>query len=201
MKKRILSTALAVGVLLPTTGAFADTQYTVKSGDTMWKVASKYQVGTQELINANSSIKNPNMIYVGQKLTIPSKDATVQSYEQEVIRLVNVERAKVGLPALKENWELSRVARFKSQDMHDKHYFDHNSPTYGSPFTMMKNFGINYKTAGENIAYGQRTPAEVMNAWMNSSGHKANILNKSYTQIGVGYVKDGNYWTQQFISQ
>lgn len=201
MKKRILSTALAVGVLLPTTGAFADTQYTVQSGDTMWKIASKYQVGTQELINANSSIKNPNMIYVGQKLSIPSKDSTVQSYEQEVIRLVNVERAKVGLPALKENWELSRVARFKSQDMHDKHYFDHNSPTYGSPFTMMKNFGINYKTAGENIAYGQQTPAEVMKAWMNSSGHKANILNKSYTQIGVGYVKDGNYWTQQFISQ
>ena len=96
------------------------------------------------------------------------------------------------------NWELSRVARYKSQDMKDKGYFSHTSPTYGSPFDMMKKFGITYRTAGENIAKGQRTPQAVVNAWMNSSGHRANILNSSFTQIGVGYVADGNYWTQMF---
>ena len=83
--------------------------------------------------------------------------------------------------------------------MHDKGYFSHTSPTYGSPFDMIKNFGISYRTAGENIARGQRTPLEVMDAWMNSAGHRANILNASFTQIGVGYVSDGNYWTQMFI--
>ena len=87
--------------------------------------------------------------------------------------------------------------------MIDKNYFDHNSPTYGSPFDMMKKFGISYIAAGENIAYGQKTPSEVMNAWMNSSGHRANILNANFTEIGVGMVKkaDGTpYWVQMFIN-
>ena len=66
---------------------------------------------------------------------------------------------------------------------------------------MMKNFGISYKSAGENIAQGQTTAKAVVNAWMNSEGHRANILNKNYTHIGVGYVKDGNYWTQMFIQK
>ena len=64
---------------------------------------------------------------------------------------------------------------------------------------MIKNFGISYKTAGENIAKGYKTPQAVVDGWMNSSGHRANILNASYTQIGVGYVANGNYWTQMFI--
>ena len=64
---------------------------------------------------------------------------------------------------------------------------------------MIKNFGISYKSAAENIAKGQSTPQEVVNAWMNSSGHRANILNASYSKIGVGYVASGNYWTQMFI--
>ena len=64
---------------------------------------------------------------------------------------------------------------------------------------MMKAFGLSYRSAGENIAYGYRTPQAVVNGWMNSSGHRANILNASYTKIGVGYVASGNYWTQMFI--
>ncbi len=126
-------------------------------------------------------------------------DASVRAYEQEVVRLVNEERAKHGLAALTEDESLSDLARRKSQDMRDNGYFDHNSPTYGSPFQMMKSFGITYRTAGENIAMGYRTPEAVVNAWMNSSGHRANILNASYTKIGVGYVAAGNYWTQEFI--
>lgn len=198
LKKVVVS--LFIMLLVPTM-AFASTTYTIQKGDTMWKIASKFHVGTSELIKANPSIKDANKIYVGEKLNIPSADSTVTSNVQQVIKLVNSERAKAGLKALTENWELSRTAQFKAQDMHDNHYFDHTSPTYGDPFTMIKNFGISYKSAGENIAQGQQSPSEVMNAWMNSSGHRANILNPNYNQIGVGYVKDKNYWVQQFIQK
>ncbi|WP_341350040.1 MULTISPECIES: CAP domain-containing protein [Caloramator] len=125
-----------------------------------------------------------------------------RTFEREVIRLVNVERAKVGLKPLSENVKLSKVARIKSQDMINKKYFSHYSPTYGSPFDMMKKFGIRFRAAGENIAMGQKTPKEVMNAWMNSAGHRRNILNPNFTQIGVGVAKDSKgrlYWTQMFI--
>ena len=178
--------------------------YKVTYGDTMWKIAVKNQVGVSELISANPQISNPNMIYPGQSLNIPGVNSTAQNYTYEVVKLVNVERSKVGLPPLKENWELSRVARYKSEDMINKNYFSHTSPTYGSPFQMMKDFGISYQAAGENIAAGQRTPAEVVEAWMNSEGHRKNILSPTYTEIGVGYVKGGSYghyWTQMFIKR
>ena len=200
MKKRISRFALALvlsfAMAVP---AFAATTHTVVSGDTMWKLAVKYQVGTSEIIDANPQITNPNLIYPGDVLTIPTLDASVRAYEQEVIRLVNAERAKYGLSALTEDWELSRVARYKSQDMHDRGYFDHTSPTYGTPFQMMRAFGLTYRSAGENIAMGYRTPQAVVTGWMNSPGHRANILNSSYKKIGVGYVASGNYWTQMFI--
>lgn len=177
--------------------------HTVVSGDSMWKIAIRYEIGLSELIEANPQISNPALIYPGQKITIPNIDS-VKQLEQQVVDLVNAQRSKNGLPALTHNWELSRVARYKSQDMIDKNYFSHTSPTYGSPFDMMKSFGISYTAAGENIAKGQNSPQSVMNAWMNSSGHRANILNKSYNQIGVGVAKDsrGNlYWTQMFIKK
>ncbi len=184
--------------------AQASTVHTVQSGDTMWKIAVKYQVGVQEIIDANPSISNHNVIYPGQKINVPSVNTTAQSFEEQVVKLVNEERAKVGVKPLKSNWEVARVARYKSQDMIDKNYFSHTSPTYGSPFTMLKNFGISYKTAGENIAAGQATPEAVVKSWMNSEGHRKNILSSSFTEIGVGYVKGGSYghyWTQMFISK
>jgi len=128
-----------------------------------------------------------------------SKNADNLSFEEQVVALVNEQRAANGLKPLTLSTELSNAARAKSQDMHDKKYFAHESPTYGSPFEMLTSFGISYRSAGENIAMGYSTPEAVMNAWMNSSGHRANILNASYTKIGVGYVADGNYWTQEFI--
>ena len=198
MKKLISSVIAGVMVLMSIT-ASAATTHTVVYGDTMWKIAVKHQIGLSEIIGANPQISNPELIYPGQVLTIPTLENETLNYEQEVIRLVNIERAKYGLSALTEDWELSRVARYKSQDMKDKGYFSHTSPTYGSPFDMMKSFGLSYRTAGENIAMGQRTPQQVVNAWMNSSGHRANILNSSYKKIGVGYVASGNYWTQMFI--
>ena len=201
MKKTlILILSIAVLAVVLTAGISAAT-HTVVSGDTMWKLAVKYQVGTSEIRDANPKIVNPDLIYPGQVLNIPSVDAAVLDYEKEVVRLVNEIRVKNGLKELTYDWELSRVARYKSQDMKDNRYFSHTSPTYGSPFQMIKNFGLSYRSAGENIAKGYKTPQAVVNGWMNSSGHRANILNASYNRIGVGYVANGNYWTQMFIGR
>lgn len=184
------------------TGASAQVvKHTVIKGESMWKIAVKYQVGLSEIIAANDQIKNPSLIYPGQILNIPLKDTALTNYVNEVIRLTNLKRTQNGLKALKANWELSRVAQYKSQDMSNKNYFSHQSPTYGSPFDMMKAFGITYRTAGENIAKGQSTPAQVVEAWWNSEGHRKNILNASFTEIGVGYVANGKYWTQMFIGR
>ncbi|MYL64626.1 hypothetical protein GLW07_14810 [Bacillus hwajinpoensis] len=128
-------------------------------------------------------------------------DTGLSEFEQQVVNLTNDERAKAGLPALEVDTELSKVAQAKSEDMRDNNYFAHNSPTYGSPFDMMNQFGVDYQSAGENIAKGQQTPEEVVNAWMNSEGHRKNIMNGSFTHIGVGYVEEGNIWTQQFIGK
>lgn len=199
--KKILIFLIVIFQIIAVLPSYAQSteQYTVVPGDSMWKIAVKYEVGLSEIKSANSQITNPDLIYPGQILNIPRTDAKVVKYENEVIRLVNEIRVKNGLNTLEADWELSRVARYKSQDMKDNNYFSHTSPVYGSPFTMIKNFGISYKRAAENIAKGQTTPQAVVNAWMNSSGHRANILNTSYKKIGVGYVASGNYWTQMFI--
>jgi len=200
--KKLTTCILVAALLFLPVQAFAQSgTHTVVQGDSMWKIAVRYQIGVSELIQANPQISNPSQIYPGQKINIPSID-DVKALEQKVIDLVNQQRANNGLPALKANWEVSRVARYKSQDMIDKKYFDHQSPTYGSPFNMMETFGIRFSAAGENIAYGQRTPQDVMNSWMNSPGHRSNILNATYNQIGVGVAKAANgtfYWTQMFI--
>lgn len=133
--------------------------------------------------------------------TTTETTSTLSAYEQKVVDLTNQQRVKNGLPGLKVDLALSKVAREKSRDMSTNGYFSHTSPTYGSPFDMMKKFGITYRYAGENIAMGQRTPEEVVNAWMNSEGHRKNILSPNFTHIGVGYVAQGNYWTQQFIGK
>lgn len=200
MNKKISIIFLTLFFLITSTIYAQDTYYTVQPGDSIWKIAQKYQVGISEIISANPEIKNPALIYPGQKIKIPVIET--KALESEVVRLVNIERAKVGLPPLKENWQLSRIARYKSQDMINKNYFSHYSPTYGSPFQMIESFGLRFSAAGENIAMGQRTPQEVMNAWMNSPGHRSNILNPTFTEIGVGLAKDKAgrcYWTQMFI--
>ncbi|MFC5700924.1 CAP domain-containing protein [Cohnella faecalis] len=124
-------------------------------------------------------------------------DSSASAYAQQVVTLVNQERAKAGLKPLQSNAKLTAMALDKAKDMYNKNYFDHTSPTYGSPFDMMKTYGISYRYAGENIAKGQRTPQEVMTAWMNSAGHKANILNANFTTIGVAYYN--GEWVQEFI--
>lgn len=123
------------------------------------------------------------------------------SYAREVVSLVNAERKKKGLQPLTINGKVQTAAQAKAKDLRDHRYFSHNSPTYGSPFDMMKAFGIDYLMAGENIAAGQKRPHEVVQAWMDSPGHRENILTPEYNEIGVGFLKGGDYgyyWVQLF---
>ncbi|HHV26561.1 serine protease [Anaerosalibacter bizertensis] len=150
---------------------------------------------TKNVVEKNTPTENNTQKEVNQNIS-----TSANAEELKVVELVNIERKKAGLSPLSYNEELSKVARIKSQDMADKNYFSHNSPTYKDPFTMMKNFGIKYGQAGENIAKGYLSAESVMNGWMNSSGHRANILNSNFKKIGVGYVNKGGttYWTQMF---
>lgn len=202
MKKWIsFSMCAAVVWLALTVSTHAATTHTVQKGETLWALSRRYEVGLSEMKAANPQIKNYDLIYPGQQIYVPVEDAAGSAYEREVISLVNEIRVQNGLGRLTYDWELSRVARYKSQDMKDNNYFSHTSPVYGSPFKMMKDFGISYRSAGENIAKGYATPRAVVDAWMNSEGHRANILNPSFTHIGVGYVPDGKYWTQMFVGR
>jgi uncharacterized YkwD family protein len=123
--------------------------------------------------------------------------------EQEMLRLVNEARSQNNVPPLEADLSLTNVARIKSQDMIDNNYFSHNSPTYGSPFDMMKSFNINYVQGGENIAGNRDVPA-AHEALMNSPGHRKNILSPDFTHIGIGIQGGGQYgnmFTQMFISK
>ena len=130
-----------------------------------------------------------------------SATGTYAAFQNQVFQLVNQERTSRGLKALVMDSALNNTATLKSQDMAKLGYFDHNSPTYGSPFDLMRQYGISYRAAGENIAMGQTSPQQVMDGWMNSSGHRANILSASYTKIGVGIARNSSgryYWTKHF---
>lgn len=125
----------------------------------------------------------------------------ISDVEARVIELTNAERRRNGMSDLQVDSPLSLVAQEKSSDMRKNNYFSHTSPIYGSPFDMIRDFGVSYRAAGENIAKGQRSAEQVVQAWMDSEGHRANILNGTFTHIGVGYIENGNYWTQMFIGR
>ncbi|SDH83798.1 SafA/ExsA family spore coat assembly protein [Alteribacillus bidgolensis] len=204
---KLLKIIITVIVLLTAFPVQAGAQdydlYTVQPGDTLWKISVRYKVGLSEIINANRNIENPDLIYPGQRVKVPAIDETKQ-IEREVIRLTNIKRQNHGLPKLKADWEVSRVARHKSRDMRNNGYFSHTSPNYGSPFEMLRDYNVNFRAAAENIAAGQQTASQVVEGWMDSPGHRKNILNESYTHIGVGYAEGGShsvYWTQMFISK
>lgn len=125
------------------------------------------------------------------------------SDEWEAFNLINQQRSQNGLSPLKIDYEVQRVARIKAQDMVNNNYFSHTSPTYGSPFNMLNNFKVSYRTAGENIA-GNSSNSAAVTAWMNSSGHKANILNSSFNYTGIGVIngsKYGKIYVQMFIGK
>ena len=123
--------------------------------------------------------------------------------EQETFDLINAQRTAAGLQPLQIDPEVQNVARAKAQDMVNNNYFSHTSPTYGSPFDMLKSYGVKYKAAGENIA-GNSSNQGAVNAWMNSEGHKANILSNNYNYTGLGVVsspKYGKIYVQMFIGK
>lgn len=139
----------------------------------------------------------------GNSGTSGTQTSSLNSDEKEVFDLINKQRTNNGLPALQNDSEVQRIARIKAQDMVDNNYFSHNSPTYGSPFDMLKSFKVSYKSAGENIAANSSNSSAVT-AWMNSSGHKANILNSSFNYTGIGVVSSPRYgkmYVQMFIGK
>lgn len=154
---------------------------------------------TKKPENSSNTGNANNTGNTGNNTSNSGNESTQSDFAAQVVKLVNAERAKAGLSALASDALLDKVALAKAKDMSNNNYFDHQSPTYGSPFDMMKQFGVTYSYAGENIAKGQKTPQEVVTAWMNSEGHRANILSKNFTQIGVGYYN--GYWAQEFIGK
>ncbi len=165
------------------------------NGDYIGMVSSKYvKLIYPKSNNSNNQNTNNTTTNNGNSLTAD---------EKEVFDLINAKRTAAGLFALKIDAELQNVARAKAEDMVKNNYFSHTSPTYGSPFDMMKSFGVSYKTAGENIA-GNSSNTGAVNAWMNSEGHKANILNSSFNYTGVAVVKSSKYgkiFVQMFIGK
>ena len=162
-------------------------------GDYIGAVSKKYV----KPIYPNSDTVN------NQNNNSSTQTSTMNSDEKEVFDLINKQRTNNGLQALKVDTETQKVARIKAQDMVNNNYFSHTSPTYGTPFEMLKSFKISYKTAGENIAANSSNSAAV-NSWMNSSGHKANILNSSFNYTGIGVVsspKYGKMYVQLFIGK
>jgi len=125
-------------------------------------------------------------------------------FELEVIRLVNIERAREGASPLTADPTLMMAARFKAQSMHDLDYFAHDSPVYGRFVNISREvFGFEARAMGENLAWGQATPEHVVRSWMASPGHRANILNPAYNLIGVGFHEgetNGRLWAQKFSS-
>jgi uncharacterized YkwD family protein len=170
--------------------------YKVSKGDTFWFIAKRYGLDYKKLMSLNPSVQPLNM-HIGEVIRLKETAATPTGFENQVVQLVNNERTKRGLKGLSQREDLKNMAEKKAMDMINSNYFSHTSPNYGSPFDMMKTFGITYRYAGENIAEGQKSPQEVMNAWMNSSGHRENILKPEYNYIGVGFYHGA--WVQEFI--
>ena len=219
IKKSALSLALGAGLII-TTGVSASSKvlvtckvYGLDGTCTQW--AEKFE----ELCKPNIQIPE---LDTNEGTQTPETDAeapsapeteapdtesseqpeiTADEFELKVLELVNAERAKYGLSALVWDSSLAAVAEAHSLDMAQNNFFSHTNLKGQSPFDRMKAYGISYNYAAENIAAGQSTPESVMNSWMNSEGHRNNILNANVTRLGVGYVQGGSYghyWTQCF---
>lgn len=146
---------------------------------------------------------NPTKTGTTTNTPVATGTGTLSTQGSKILQLANAERAKVGAKPLKASTDLNKLATMKSQDIVDKNYFSHQSPTYGSPFDMMKTYGISYMYAGENLAINRDADA-AHNAWMKSEGHRRNILNPDFTELGIGLYPKGNgsyVYTQMFIGK
>ena len=168
-------------------------------GDYVGAVSKKYV----KAIYPNSSGTNEDSESGTSKNNTATVSGDMNADEKEVFNLINQQRINNGLAVLKFDSEVQRVARIKVEDMAANNYFSHQSPTYGSPFDMLKNFKIAYRSAGENIAANSSNSGAV-NAWMNSSGHRANILNSNFNYTGIGVVNSSKYgkiFVQTFVGK
>lgn len=131
-----------------------------------------------------------------------AKNFQEKNYKEQVLNLVNLERKKSGLKPIILSNDLNKIAFFKAEDMAKNSYFSHTSPKYGSTLNLLKKNKINYSHAGENIACGQKNPIQVMESWMKSPGHRKNILNPNYTEMGIAIDSEGKFnWAQLFIKK
>jgi len=182
-------------------GAAAD--YRVEQQDTLWEIALKFQKDLQDIINSNPQIENPDLIFPGEIIIIPSRGKwnyfpKMDDNENELMRLTNEKRKELRLKPLSVDVKLNIAAKKKSSDMMKLQYVSHNSPTYGNPTEMLRNQQISFMTVKENIGAGYKTADEMFNAWMNSAVLRENILSKKATHFGSGYSQGGlhgHYWT------
>ena len=214
MKKKLLTLLLSCAIVFSTVGGASAAE---KNGCSLNPVLSgNLQNLLQQYLSKYFEQSVPEKPEGSEKPESPEKpekpdNSVTQKPQQnagtkasQVAALVNQQRQKAGLTDLKTDSELTRLAQLKAEDMAEEGYFSHTSPTYGSAFDMLKAAGYSYHTAGENIAMGQKTADAVMNGWMNSSGHRSNILGSRYTKIGVGYAVNARgipYWVQIFAGQ
>lgn len=180
-------------------------KYYIRIDESLYGLSKRWHVSVPDIVAKNPDLANQSPskpIDHGEVVNVPD-GTNIQGFEAEVVRLTNDARKAQGLAPLKaNNGQLNKSAHAKSQAMSDSGQFSHTTSKYGDPFQQMKSFGISYSYAAENIATGQKTPKEVVDAWLNSSGHRQNIMNPNLDTIGVGYVHDKGhdaYWTQQFI--
>lgn len=165
--------------------------------------AAATQANTGKTQPATTPVPTAKPAATVQPTPTPTPTSTANntgSYASQVLQLVNEERAKAGLQPLSTTSALSSAANKRAQEI--KQSFSHTRPDGSSTFTVLKEYNISYRTAGENIAYGQRTPQEVVTGWMNSPGHRANILNANFGKIGIGVYQSNGvyYWTQLFTN-
>lgn len=179
------------------TYSYIGSSKTVKYSDKTVKEGKQYYYRVRG-VKTTASIKY-NGVY-SKKVSVKCVEKNSNSsFVEEVVRLVNIERKKEGLSNLAMSTKLNQAAQVRAVETTKK--FEHTRPDGSSCFTVLEEFNISYFRCGENIAYGQATPKDVVNAWMNSQGHRANIMNSKFTTIGIGcYNYNGSYyWTQLFI--
>jgi uncharacterized protein YkwD len=171
------------------------------TNNTTPKVTKTSKPATNTTTTTNKTVKPATSTTVTKKPTTTSANTNMSSYASEVLKLVNQERAKAGLSALTTTSELTSAANKRAQETVQS--FSHTRPNGSSFSTVLKEFNVTYRAAGENIAYGQKTPQEVVTAWMNSPGHRANIMKADFGKIGIGVHKGSNgtiYWSQLFTN-
>ncbi len=205
MKKWITGTVLACTIVSTATFPVAAKSSAWNNKICNWLQAYGIQLPQCGTVKPQPEQKPVTPDVEQQKPSTPETEKpTIQdnTYAKQVLDLVNAERAKYSLGKLTLDTKLNAVALAHSEDMAKNKYFSHTNLKGQSPFDRMKSAGISYRTAAENIAVGQKSPEQVVQSWMNSEGHRKNILNGSFNKMGLGYVKAqggyGTYWTQVF---